>query len=190
MAQGTDLADRILAEAGKLFREQGYAATTIKQIAAAAGCTTAALYYYYEGGKSEILTGTIRSFPTPEELLAGMDDCNSPAEFVVELTSTLAPALPRMADEIGWLLFQFPTLPDEEKEVVQSRIMRTHDALRDRLARLTADEGEADRLAWMIFTAFIGYHQVFLKAEMAKRVGIDLPAYGQLIAELVARSSA
>jgi AcrR family transcriptional regulator len=190
MAQSKDLADRILAEAGKLFREQGYAATTIKQIAAAAGCTTAALYYYYEGGKSEILTATIRAFPTPDELLARMGPCNSPAEFVVELTSTLALALPEMADQIAWLLFQFPTLPDEEKEVVQSRIMRTHNALRERLAGLTADEGEADRLAWVIFTAVIGYHQVFLKAEMDQRVEVDLPAYGRLIAELVARSGA
>ena len=59
MAEERGLAERILREAGDLFRQQGYAATSIKQIASAAGCTTAALYTYYEGGKAHVLREVI-----------------------------------------------------------------------------------------------------------------------------------
>jgi AcrR family transcriptional regulator len=187
MAQRTDLAERILQESSRLFREQGYAATTIKQIAAAAGCTTAALYYYYEGGKSEILYETIRSFQTPDQMLAGIPECRSLSEFMVALTSTLAPAVPRIADQVGWLVYQFPTLPAEEKNAVQSRIMRTHDALVRQLVPFTADGTEADRLAWLIFNAFVGYQQVFLRAEIGRVADLDLQAYGRFMAGLVDR---
>ena len=53
MRTTTDLKDIILQKAGELFAQQGYTATSNKQIAKAAGCTAAALYYYFEGGKAQ-----------------------------------------------------------------------------------------------------------------------------------------
>lgn len=61
MRTPTELRTIILNEASKLFMQQGYAATTIKQIARAADCTTAALYSYFEGGKPQILREVVRS---------------------------------------------------------------------------------------------------------------------------------
>ena len=54
MGEASSLQDLILENADELFREQGYAATSIKQIAKASGCTTAALSYYFEDGKQHI----------------------------------------------------------------------------------------------------------------------------------------
>jgi AcrR family transcriptional regulator len=46
--------DQILAAAARLFREQGYAATTLRQIAEATGIQAGSIYYHF-GSKDEIL---------------------------------------------------------------------------------------------------------------------------------------
>lgn len=184
MAQQTNLAEIILEKASELFRDQGYAATTIKQIAQASGCTTAALYYYYEGGKSEILSEVIRSFKSGDELLAEMEECQSLPEFISKFTSILAQNLPKMADQIGWLLLQFSNLPAEEKTSIQERILSRQAALKKQLICFTDDEAEAEKLAWMIFNTFMGYQQIFLKAEIGQRVDFDIQTYGQFIASM------
>lgn len=46
--------DQILAHAARLFRHQGYAATTLRQIAEAAGIKAGSIYYHF-GSKDEIL---------------------------------------------------------------------------------------------------------------------------------------
>jgi TetR/AcrR family transcriptional regulator, cholesterol catabolism regulator len=46
--------DQILAEAARLFRHQGYAATTLRQIADAADIKAGSIYYHF-GSKDEIL---------------------------------------------------------------------------------------------------------------------------------------
>ena len=46
--------DQILVEAARLFRHQGYAATTLRQIADAAGIKAGSIYYHF-GSKDEIL---------------------------------------------------------------------------------------------------------------------------------------
>lgn len=46
--------DHILAEAARLFRHQGYAATTLREIADAAGIKAGSIYYHF-GSKDEIL---------------------------------------------------------------------------------------------------------------------------------------
>lgn len=46
--------DQILAQAARLFRHQGYAATTLRQIADAAGIKAGSIYYHF-GSKEEIL---------------------------------------------------------------------------------------------------------------------------------------
>lgn len=46
--------DQILAQAARLFRRQGYVATTLRQIADAAGIKAGSIYYHF-GSKDEIL---------------------------------------------------------------------------------------------------------------------------------------
>jgi AcrR family transcriptional regulator len=190
MAQQTNLAEIILEKSSELFREQGYVATTIKQIARAAGCTTAALYYYYEGGKSEILSEVVRSFQKVDPSLISSKECSSLSEFIVHLTTTLAPALPLIGEQMGWLMLQFSNLPDEIQQTVQSHILDRHAMLKNQIICFTDDETEADRLAWVIFNAFIGYQQVFFKTEIGQQINFNTEAYGQFIAQIIKNSRA
>lgn len=188
MTQPTNLAEIILEKSSILFREQGYTATTIKQIANAAGCTTAALYYYYEGGKTEILHEVIRSLKKNDNLITEIQGCGSLAEFINQLTVTLAPSLPKIGEQMGWLMFEFSKLPVEEKKAVQAYILRIYQILKERILCFTEDESKAGQLALIFMNALIGYHQAFFKTEINQQIDFDINTYGQVLAGMIEKS--
>ena len=190
MVVRTNLAEDILQNASVLFREQGYAATTIKQIARAAGCTTAALYYYYEGGKSEILREVIRSYQDRTNFESSIRGANSLPELIENLATTLTLSLPERADQLSWLLLEYPGLSETEQLAIQEPILGIQATLSREIYHFVPDEAEADQLAWLIFTAFFGYQQLFEKAEINQHVALDLKAYGSLLARLITRAAA
>jgi AcrR family transcriptional regulator len=56
--------ERLLGEARRLFRERGYAATSLEQIAEAAGVTKGAIYGHFSS-KEDLLISAIDATPTP-----------------------------------------------------------------------------------------------------------------------------
>jgi len=54
--------------AAQLFIENGYAATSVRQLAEHVGCTEAAMYYHFKNGKHEL-------FQAIPEKHAGSDEC-------------------------------------------------------------------------------------------------------------------
>lgn len=185
MSFARPLQDLIVEEAGGLFREQGYAATTIKQIAKAAGCTTAALYYYFEDGKKHILREVIHKSAREVESEKQLPVAHSLEEFLIELSAVLAERFPRVDDRFTWLMLQFPTLPDEEKRILQDQLLGIHQGLRERIGLYVADAATADRLAWMVYCSFFGYHQIFTKMEVGQRVDLGAVDYGRFLADVV-----
>lgn len=82
----------LLAEAARLFRRKGYAATGTNEILAAAGAPRGSLYYYFPGGKEEIGARAIEEAGklvtlTLKRLTAETD---SPADFVERYAGMLA----------------------------------------------------------------------------------------------------
>lgn len=93
----TDARERVLQAAERLFAERGYAAVTLRDIAAAVGIRHASLYHHVPGGKEELFVEvTERSL---ERHRAG-------------LTSALAHARPNIQAQLraaaDWLLSQPP----------------------------------------------------------------------------------
>lgn len=185
MSSAHSLQDRIVEEAGGLFREHGYAATSIKQIAKASGCTTAALYYYFEDGKQHILREVIHRSAREVESDRQFPEAASLEEFLIELSALLVERFPRVADRFNWIMLQFPTLPDEEKRILQDQLLGNQLALRERIGQYVADATAADRLAWMVYSSFFGYHQIFTKMEVGRRVDLEPVEYGRFLAQIV-----
>jgi AcrR family transcriptional regulator len=180
------LNDLIIEKASHLFREQGYDATSIKQIANEAGCTNAALYYYYEGGKQEILREVIyHSTVENMEFLTAVSTADSLESLLVQLSQTLSEVMPRMADRVSWLMLQFPTLPDEEKQFLQNHLLGVHNMLQIQIGRFVADDATANQLAWLIFCSFFGYQQVFTKMGVGQLVDMSLEDYGRFLAKVI-----
>lgn len=57
--------ERILSEAQRLFREHGYAATSLEQIAEAADVTKGAIYGHFSS-KEDLLLSAVEASPTPD----------------------------------------------------------------------------------------------------------------------------
>jgi AcrR family transcriptional regulator len=187
MTELHSLQNLIIEEAGELFREQGYAATTIKQIAKASGCTTAALYYYFEDGKKHILREVIRR-PTKEaEFSMHLPQAGNLEELLVKLGAYLAERFPEVADRINWIMLQFATLPDEEKLIVQNQVIGIQQALKERISHYVAGQETAERLAWLVLCSSLGYQQIFIRLEVAERVDLGTAEYGGFLAQVVDR---
>ncbi|NIV30821.1 MAG: TetR family transcriptional regulator [Anaerolineae bacterium] len=185
MGSADSLQDLIVERAGELFREQGYAETSIKQIAKASGCTTAALYYYFEEGKQHILREVIHRSAREVESDRQFPEADTLEDFLIGLSAVLVERFPRVADRFNWIMLQFPTLPDEEKRILQDQLLGNQLALRERIGQYVADHATADRLAWMIYCSFFGYHQIFTKMEVGRRVDLEPVEYGRFLAQTV-----
>jgi AcrR family transcriptional regulator len=68
--------ERLIAEARRLFRERGYAATSLEQIAEAAGVTKGAIYGHFSS-KEDLLTSALEAAPAPA-WATGMNDQSLP----------------------------------------------------------------------------------------------------------------
>jgi AcrR family transcriptional regulator len=187
MSEASSLQDLIIENAGELFREQGYAATSIKQIAKASGCTTAALYYHFEDGKKHILREVIRSSAQEPEFSMYLPQADSLQEFLVKLSTNLAEGFPKVADRMNWVMLEFATLPDDERRIVQNRVLGNHHALKDQISQYVANEEAAERLAWLVYCSFLGYQQIFTKLELANMVGLSTAEFGGVLAQLIDR---
>lgn len=186
MAEKTNLAQEIIKQSSELFRRQGYAATSIKQIAQASGCTTAALYYYYEGGKQQILREVIRSSALErKDSLATADTAVDLPSFLRQLALNFGSSVRRMTQRVNWLLLEFPTLPVEEQQFLLNQLHDFHATLQSQLENLVADEATADRLAWMVFCSYFGYQQLFITMGLEKSVEFELEDFGQFLEQMI-----
>jgi len=180
MAKKTLLRDRIIQKSSTLFRNHGYKGTSNKQIAEAAGCTTAALYYYFEEGKAHILREVIHnSISDPARLEDAVKDSDNLEEFLGKLNRSLARDLRHVTDRLSWLTLEFPNLPEEEQHLLQDQILAIHRVLCRGIGRFIGPKTEAAQLAWIIFCAYFGYQQVFMKMGVRKRTKFDIGKFGQ-----------
>ena len=80
---------RVLDEAERLFRERGYAATSLEQIAEAAEVTKGAIYGHFSS-KEDLLLGAIEATPTPDYGAVLNDRSRPLRERLAEFGRTMA----------------------------------------------------------------------------------------------------
>lgn len=186
MAKKNPLREKIIKKSSELFRKYGYKGTSNRQIAKAAGCTTAALYYYFEEGKAHILREVIHdSISDPTRMEDAVKDSGNLEEYLVHLNQTLARDLPHVTDRLSWLTLEFPNLPKEEQGLLQDQILAIHDVLRRGMSRFVDSKAEAAQLAWIIFCAYFGYQQVFMKMGIRQLTEFDIGKFGQILTHVV-----
>ena len=184
----TDLKDTILQKAGDLFAEQGYTATSNKQIAKAAGCTTAALYYYFEGGKAQILREVIHLYSRDlDHVFQAGKDVENLSELLIVLGRSVAQAMPEILRRISGLQPEFPHLSDTEKAAVQHLFVSLHEGISALLTRFIEDQETLNHLSWLVLCAYFGYEQVFLKMEVNQLAPFSMEAFTQTLASLVSK---
>jgi AcrR family transcriptional regulator len=161
--------------AAELFQEQGYSATSVRQIADAVGVTEAALYYHFKDGKRELLQAVIEAH-TPD-LVVTLEGCynqDSLADFIRCYGRNLDTQRNRtQAGRFRWLIAEYPNLSDDEQDIFRQRILLANNAFLKAVTRFIPDEKTARQVAWLLLVMLIGYGQVFINLGLEESVGIN-----------------
>jgi len=169
MAERTNRRDLILNTSAELFRKQGYATTSVRQIAEAVGVTEAALYYHFKDGKRELLKEVFEC--EMPDLNAVLEHCNhvtSLPEFVQCFGSMLAAKMPKRLESFRWILAEYPKLTEEERSLFHNKHMAFQKSMNEVVSRFIDDPDEARYISWMILLTFFGYGQMFVGMELSK----------------------
>ena len=156
--------ERVLAEAQRLFRERGYAATSLEQIAEAADVTKGAIYGHFSS-KEDLLLSAIEAAPTPD-YGAVLNDLSRPLrERLAEFGRAVAAEDPGDTEELAMYLEFFAALLR-----APYALQRYSSGLERRLQELAdADDAESDDLAagatpvqaWAIGQAMLAGLQIY-----------------------------
>ena len=125
---------RVLAEAQRLFRERGYAATSLEQIAAAAEVTKGAIYGHF-ASKEDLMISALEAAPAPDYSATLNDQSRPLPERLAAYGRAVAAEQPGDTEEVAVYLEFYAAL------------LRSPDALRryaDRRERRLQELAEAD----------------------------------------------
>jgi AcrR family transcriptional regulator len=179
----------ILETAGRLFIEQGYTATSIRQIAERVGCTEAALYYHFKDGKRALLESVLEAeLPSLLNLLDSCQDATSLPELTRKLGKQLAVTGRRRMDKLAWIIGEFPHLTSEERAAFQHNFLTLH----DRLAVLIepfAGGANARAFAWVVISAYFGYGQLFWHLGLETITDFSVDEFIQTLAAIITTNS-
>ncbi len=133
---------RLLSEAQRLFREQGYATTSLEQIAEAAEVTKGAIYGHF-ASKEDLMLTAIEANPTPDYSTTLNDESRPLRERLAEFGRTLAEDAPGDTEELAMYLEFFAALlraPDALERYSNDRERRLQELA-------AADGADSDDLA-------------------------------------------
>lgn len=152
---------RLLAEAQRLFRERGYAATSLEQIAEAAEVTKGAIYGHF-ASKEDLMISAVEAAPAPDYSATLNDGSRPLRERLAEFGRAVAAEEPGDTEQVAVYLEFYAAL------------LRTPDALRryssrieGRLLELADADGdqpsaEVTRVqAWVIGQAMLAGLQIY-----------------------------
>jgi AcrR family transcriptional regulator len=188
MVERTNRRDLIIEEASRLFVEQGYAATSVRQIAEAVGCTEAALYYHFKDGKRELLQAVFEcNIPN---LIHAVEACStSPSlhDFVAcFMRQMVNKAQDHMVSQLRWIFTEFPNLSEDERFLLYNKNAVFRTALKTRLLRYVPGEAEVDHIAWLLMFVGFGYGQMMITLGLLSATDFDLDAFVDFLADQIA----
>jgi AcrR family transcriptional regulator len=155
---------RLLAEAQRLFRERGYAATSLEQIAEAAEVTKGAIYGHF-ASKEDLMISALEAAPAPDYSATLNDESRPLPQRLAAYGRAVAAEQPGDTEEVAVYLEFYAALlrsPDALQRYAGSRERRLRD-----LAE--ADDADDDDLAaeatqvdaWVIGQAMLVGLQIY-----------------------------
>ena len=157
-AKSEETRQRILEAALELFRERGFAETTMRDIAASAGMATGAAYYYFPSKEALVHAFYVQSQSEMEQVtrrpLAGSRDLKERLRAIIELKfeqflpyRPMLGALFRTAADPASPMSPFG---DETKEIREAAVALFREAVEGSDAKIHRDlEPHLPRLLWM-----------------------------------------
>lgn len=167
MSESTSQRKRIIEIAGKLFREHGYAATSMAQIAEAVGLTKATLYHYFRGGKEAILHEAMQKYmPNMMNLIESAKSAISLHDLILEFGQGITEQGSDFVKSIRWVIAEYPNFGPNERKILHEEQLKFHAAFADLIEAFVGGRQEAEDLAWLILYSVVGYGQFFIALEL------------------------
>lgn len=175
MADRTNRRDEILDSAKTLFINQGYQTTSVRQIAEQVGCTEAALYYHFPGGKRALFGAVVETnLPSWVSVINTCAGADSLCEFIRQITRRMAhEAQTSVLKYLRWIIIEFPTLSEEEKQHVHYKQGLFRQALLERIVEYVPDRHEAEQIAWTLMFTMFGYASLMVNLDLKSAVAFD-----------------
>jgi AcrR family transcriptional regulator len=168
----TNTKERIVKNAKELFKTQGYAGTSVKQIAETTGCTAPALYYFFAGGKVDILREVVEALQiNPAILLKDIQKADSLDNLVNLINKHLPSALQHVLTNVEW-------------KFVQNIPVSFYRFMFDEVSRFIPNKDEARKFTWFVFCAHAGYMELFMWFHLDKYESYQLLEFTNSIMEV------
>ena len=162
MAQ-ENLREIILENAAELFSQQGYAGTSLKQIATQSGCKAPSLYYFFEGGKSEILHEVVNRIFDDVSLEIDEVDADDLCDFLTKFGTYFSSTVPEWLKKTEWLQMEFAKLREEDQRYISSQDSKMYQSLNNQLRKYIQDD-KVETVSWLILCAYMGFgHFTYLR---------------------------
>ena len=186
MADRTNRRDRIIEAASRLFLENGYAETSVRQIAEAAQVTEAALYYHFKGGKYELFQHAMDDIaPDLSHVIELCAPAQSLRDLVQRFEQAMIPNLPISGVLMRWVAIQTQSSGGDEYQVVLDRLQAFHEQLAPLVQRFVPDATKAQHVAWTLIVIALGYGYVFGAVRMSERSSFSPQNLLDLVLDIV-----
>jgi AcrR family transcriptional regulator len=156
---------RLLAEAQRLFRERGYAATSLEQIAEAAEVTKGAIYGHF-ASKEDLMLTAMEAAPAPDYSTTLGDESRPLHERVAEFSRSVSAEQPGDEAELAVMLEFWAALlrsPDALQRYT-ARVERRLQALADADPHVDGEQSSTGTMAvqdWAIGQAMLAGLQIY-----------------------------
>lgn len=178
----------IVDTAARLFIEQGYLETPVRQIAERVGCTEAALYYHFKEGKQAIFEAVLeRHAPDYMLPLQACEGAETLAEFILRFGQAMDAQKGPLLARMQWILSELPKLSPADRNFVEEGFLRFQAELATRLGRFVADERDAEDLAWILISTVLGYGQLFYTLGLETHADLPVARLGQRLVDAFAK---
>ena len=159
--------DEIVRVSSTLFVKQGYAATSIRDIAQQVGCTEAAIYYHFKEGKRALLRAVLEAvLPLLLTTFDSIRGAETLGEFVTRYSSQLDQVMMAQAGWFRWIIAEFPNFSEAERRIFYEKHLTIYNGLIAMIAPYIPDQQQAHQSAWLIMCITIGYSQLFYTLDL------------------------
>lgn len=187
MSERINRRDEMIEAASELFLKQGYAGTSIQQIADAVGCTKAALYYHFKEGKEALLQEVLHLYmPDMMEILKGCEGATSLQDLIIRFGYGLMGQADHHLNRLRWVTMEYPNFNSREQDVLHAKQIKFHCLLADQAQRFVENRQEAEQKAWQIMCSFCGYGLFFINLDLQSVVNLPREKFLQLMADTIA----
>lgn len=185
MTERVNRRELILEKTTDLFVEQGYSATSIRQIAEAVGCTEAAIYYHFKDGKRELLQAVVEcEAPDMFAAVESAKDAQSLSELIIGVGEEFKRVGRNKMERMRWFLADLPHMSEDERLLIQQKHLGFHQALAIGVRRFVESDEQAARIARILLSMVMGYGVIFWMMDMESQVDYPVADFIVDIAKL------